>query len=271
MADLTPARRDHYRRGVRRRDPPVAPDAPPTGRRYPGRLVTRPRDHHPLVRRDGRASHQAVVHVRRLPRARRRRHSGEWRPPVPGGAAALSGVRGGRRGLLRHDRVAAVMRGGRSLASLARRNLERKTAELLGCLAGLEWVAGVLGALVPVGRPITLMFTDIEGFTGYAAARGDGAAVELLRRHDDAVLPAIRRHRGRLVKRLGDGLMIAFPSPTEAVKTALVMQAGAARARVKLRSGRAMARSGLRMMPTAPSPSLKFRTAGVSPGGLQAR
>ena len=36
------------------------------------------------------------------------------------------------------------------------------------------------------------------------------------------------------------------------------------------RSGRAMARSGLRMMPTSPSPSLKFRTAGFPRYGFKA-
>ena len=35
-------------------------------------------------------------------------------------------------------------------------------------------------------------------------------------------------------------------------------------------SGRAMARSGLRMMPTSPSPSLKFRTAGFPRYGFKA-
>ena len=36
------------------------------------------------------------------------------------------------------------------------------------------------------------------------------------------------------------------------------------------RSGRAMARTGLRMMPTFPSPSLKFRTAGFPQYGFKA-
>jgi hypothetical protein len=43
------------------------------------------------------------------------------------------------------------------------------------------------------------------------------------------------------------------------------------RVEVPEKSGRAMARSGLRMMPTFPWPSLKFRTAGFSPVRLQGR
>ena len=40
--------------------------------------------------------------------------------------------------------------------------------------------------------------------------------------------------------------------------------------RARLRSGRTMARSGLRMMPTFPSPPLKFRTAGFPRYGFKA-
>src|SRR5262249_20818463 len=89
-----------------------------------------------------------------------------------------------------------------------------------GCMGGdpmhdaaIEWLAGLF-PVVPAPRSrLTLMFTDIEGFTSWAARRGDGAALRLLRRHDRATLPAIRTHRGRIVKRLGDGLMVAFAAP----------------------------------------------------------
>jgi adenylate cyclase len=100
----------------------------------------------------------------------------------------------------------------------------------------------------PGGR-ITLMFTDIEGFTAYAASRGDRAAMGLLRHHDAAVLPAIRHYGGRIVKRLGDGLMVAFDRPADALAAGLAIQGAVARrSRVRLRigihAGRACAREG---------------------------
>jgi adenylate cyclase len=118
-----------------------------------------------------------------------------------------------------------------------REDLERETARLLGRLAEIEWLAGLFPILARRGQPITLMFTDLEGFTAYAASRGDRAAVRLLRRHDEAVLPAIKQYRGRILKRLGDGLMVAFPSPSDAVKAALAMQQAARQLRLKLRIG----------------------------------
>jgi len=63
-------------------------------------------------------------------------------------------------------------------------------------VAGIEWLAGLFPVRPPRGRPLTVMFTDIAGFTAYAAAHGDRAAARLVHLHDAAVLPAIRRHSG---------------------------------------------------------------------------
>jgi len=104
--------------------------------------------------------------------------------------------------------------------------------------AGIEWLAGLFPVRAARGKPLTLVFTDIEGFTAYAAAAGDRAAVRLVHQHDAAVLPAVRRHGGRMLKRLGDGLMAAFGSAERAVAAALDMQRVAlARGRVRLHIG----------------------------------
>jgi adenylate cyclase len=93
----------------------------------------------------------------------------------------------------------------------------------------IDWIAGLFPVLPGPGGRIKLLFTDIAGFTRHTAARGDREAVRLVRRHDAAVLPAIRTYAGRIVKRLGDGLMAAFPSPVEALTAAVVMQRAAER------------------------------------------
>ena len=78
------------------------------------------------------------------------------------------------------------------------------------------------------------MFTDIAGFTAYAAARGDRAAARLVHQHDAAVLPAIRRYSGRILKRLGDGLMAVFSSPGAALGAALEMRQAARGVRLRI-------------------------------------
>lgn len=73
----------------------------------------------------------------------------------------------------------------------------------------------------------SVLFTDLVGFTEFNDVRGDDAAVDVLdqqRRVMDAVLAA---HPGsRLVKELGDGLMVWSPSAAAAVSTACRFAAG---------------------------------------------
>ncbi|MDQ1673416.1 MAG: hypothetical protein QOC98_1978 [Frankiaceae bacterium] len=62
-------------------------------------------------------------------------------------------------------------------------------------------------------RELTIVFTDLVGFSSWALQAGDDEALVLLRRVATAVEPPITGHRGRLVKRLGDGVMACFPTP----------------------------------------------------------
>ena len=60
---------------------------------------------------------------------------------------------------------------------------------------------------------VTIVFTDLVGFSNWAMRAGDEEALWLLREVAAATEPVIRSHRGHVVKRLGDGLMAVFPSP----------------------------------------------------------
>jgi adenylate cyclase len=116
---------------------------------------------------------------------------------------------------------------------------------LMGNPAMIDWVAGLFPVAPAPRRPVTVLFTDIEGFTVHAAARGDHAALRLLHAHDAAVLPAVRRHMGRILKRLGDGVMVLFPSPYDALEAALTMQRAArVPLRIGIHTGRARIRAG---------------------------
>ncbi len=72
--------------------------------------------------------------------------------------------------------------------------------------------------------PVTILFTDIVGFSSWALQAGDSAAVALLRAASSAQEDAITEHRGRVVKRLGDGIMAVFVTPEHAVAAALDAQ-----------------------------------------------
>ena len=71
--------------------------------------------------------------------------------------------------------------------------------------------------------PITIVFTDAEGSTALQAERGDGPGRAALDAIDQVVRGCIPADAGRVIKSLGDGLMIAFVSSRSAVNSALAI------------------------------------------------
>jgi adenylate cyclase len=71
---------------------------------------------------------------------------------------------------------------------------------------------------------MAVLFTDLVGFSDWALQAGDGAVLELLREVGTVVEAVVAKHGGRIVKRLGDGLMATFLDGQEAVEAALDAQ-----------------------------------------------
>jgi adenylate cyclase len=71
---------------------------------------------------------------------------------------------------------------------------------------------------------LTVAFTDLEGFTAFTATEGDDAAGRVLLAHHGHADRLARRRGGRVVKRLGDGLLLVFASPPAAVLTCLELR-----------------------------------------------
>jgi class 3 adenylate cyclase len=81
----------------------------------------------------------------------------------------------------------------------------------------------IIDAMSTMGT-VTLLFTDLVGSTELMDRLGDDAADRLRREHFATLREAAREHGGRVVKSLGDGLMLAFPSALGAVACAVTMQ-----------------------------------------------
>ena len=67
-------------------------------------------------------------------------------------------------------------------------------------------------------RELAILFTDLVDFSDWVLEAGDERAVELVRAVGEAVEGAVRAHGGRVVKRLGDGVMAVFDDPAAAVR-----------------------------------------------------
>jgi adenylate cyclase len=68
---------------------------------------------------------------------------------------------------------------------------------------------------------VSLLFTDLVGFSSWALKAGDEPAVALLREVGEVLETVVTEHDGIIVKRLGDGMMAAFPEPVASVEAAL--------------------------------------------------
>jgi adenylate cyclase len=75
---------------------------------------------------------------------------------------------------------------------------------------------------------VAILFTDLVNFSKWALEAGDEAAVALLRQVGDVSEPPIEAAGGRVVKRLGDGLMAVFDEPQPAVDAAFASAAALA-------------------------------------------
>lgn len=64
---------------------------------------------------------------------------------------------------------------------------------------------------------LAILFTDLEGFTEHTQRVGDTAASRLLTDHYATVDRVVGVRGGRVAKRLGDGLMVTFPTDQAAV------------------------------------------------------
>jgi len=106
--------------------------------------------------------------------------------------------------------------------------------------------------LVPLRQHTTFLFTDIVGSTQMLTMLGEETWLQALREHNDVVQAAVDTHGGNTLKFLGDGWMVTFASPRDALEAAVAIQRAIAeepspygfRVRIGVHSGSAFAENG---------------------------
>ena len=71
---------------------------------------------------------------------------------------------------------------------------------------------------------VAILFSDIEDSTVLTERLGDERWLEVLREHNAIFREQLARHDGYEVKSQGDGFMLAFPEPCEALECAIEVQ-----------------------------------------------
>lgn len=129
-------------------------------------------------------------------------------------------------------------------------------------MAPIEELAGIalqekeeIVAVAAEDGTVTIMFSDIEDSTSMNDRLGDEAWVKVLEAHDRVVRSAVERCGGHVVKSQGDGFMLVFGSPENAIGAASRMQRKVGsggrhlrrtpvKVRIGIHSGTAVARDG---------------------------
>src|SRR3989440_3085006 len=90
--------------------------------------------------------------------------------------------------------------------------------------AGLQrsWV------MADVRKIAAILAADVVGYSRLASADEDRTLARLRALRSDLIDPTIAVHRGRVVKRTGDGALVEFHSVVEAVRCAMEVQHGMA-------------------------------------------
>jgi class 3 adenylate cyclase len=91
-----------------------------------------------------------------------------------------------------------------------------------------EALKDLRSAAAPDGT-VTIMFTDIEGFSGITERLGSRQATEVLQEHNELIRGQVAASGGYEVKSQGDGFMLAFNGATKALRCAVGIQQGLAR------------------------------------------
>lgn len=100
-----------------------------------------------------------------------------------------------------------------------------------------EFLTGTRSVSEPDRVLASVLFTDIVDSTRRAAEVGDKAWKVVLDQHDALSRRQVERHRGRLVKTTGDGILATFDGPARSVRCARAICDGAHSLGIEIRAG----------------------------------
>ncbi|NNB84313.1 protein kinase domain-containing protein [Corallococcus exiguus] len=80
------------------------------------------------------------------------------------------------------------------------------------------------GAVVTKAQNVTVMLTDIQGFTDRMSRQTHEENARMLDTHDRLLTPLVREHDGKLVQKRGDALVAVFRAPSASIRCGMAMQ-----------------------------------------------
>lgn len=108
--------------------------------------------------------------------------------------------------------------------SLINKGMKATVRNSVEDLAGWAKVERPDLARISADGDVVVVFSDIEGSTARNEELGDRGWMKLLERHNRLITKQVEDHGGHVVKNQGDGFMIAFSDPGQAVRCGIEVQ-----------------------------------------------
>jgi len=71
---------------------------------------------------------------------------------------------------------------------------------------------------------LTIMFTDVKGYTAFSSKASLSEVMGMLKEHDDLLIPIIEKHSGKLLKKIGDAFLVIFEKENDSLLAAIEIQ-----------------------------------------------
>ncbi|MBI3039808.1 hypothetical protein HYY75_12315 [bacterium] len=73
-------------------------------------------------------------------------------------------------------------------------------------------------------QDLTIMFTDVKGYTAFSSKASLSDVMIMLKQHDEILLPIITKHEGQVLKKIGDAFLVIFEKPHKSILSAIEIQ-----------------------------------------------
>jgi HEAT repeat protein/class 3 adenylate cyclase len=71
---------------------------------------------------------------------------------------------------------------------------------------------------------LTIMFTDVKGFTAFSAKASLSEVMSMLKQHDEILQPVFKKYEGEALKKIGDAFLVVFENHNNAILAAIEIQ-----------------------------------------------
>ncbi|MBF0410479.1 MAG: hypothetical protein HQM10_24250 [Candidatus Riflebacteria bacterium] len=73
-------------------------------------------------------------------------------------------------------------------------------------------------------QELTIMFTDVKGYTSFSSKASLSEVMSLLKEHDSILMPSFERYGGKVLKKIGDAFLVVFEEPSKSVLAGIEIQ-----------------------------------------------